>query len=77
MTVIEEFDWVVTRTRRGESKYEQWLDGRIHKLIVGKDIPSVGTAQSQLRRRCYKQNLLLRSRVVDDGKALVVQAQGV
>jgi hypothetical protein len=73
--LLDDFDW--SQGRRSIYPWETWFDGRVWKLHSGKDFQ--GPA-SRFQTNLYshpvasRRGLKVRSSIVDDNKALVIQA---
>ena len=74
--ILEVFDWPTGRQGRGTKyPYDEWLDGKIRKLVKQKDFPtaSVATMKNNLGGAAKKKNLKLQFAKLDED-TVVVQA---
>ena len=71
---LDEYDF---RQMGRSPKYpwREWMDGRIWKIVKGKDY-TISTQQmrNSMRDAAKKHGKSIRTEVVDDGKAIVFQA---
>lgn len=68
-------DFEFTRGRAGYAEMETWLDGKIYKLVQGVDFTvKVASVRSSINEAAKRRGKKVRSNVVDDGKAIVIQA---
>lgn len=73
-TTLDEYDF---RHRGPIPKYpwREWLDGRIWKIVKGKDYEiSTQQMRNSVAGAAARQGKAIRTEVVDDGKAIVFQA---
>jgi hypothetical protein len=61
--------------RKESYPYDEWLDGQIWQLEEGTDYKSkTASMLTNIRQAADKRNLKVRTRLLDDGKTLVVQS---